>query len=198
MSYDPRILGARCNDCPLQGFTAVPSEGPEDASIVFVGEAPGKFEVLKQRPFIGPSGIKLDELLWKNGIRRADVKITNALQCRPEVPGLTGKERYDVKKYMAWLRAENVRRKKEKQELLESPFDCCWPRLRREIFTADRHARRRGAPNGVVVMPLGNFALKRLTGAQGILKYRGSVMQPEKTIVADSHLNDYPEPEKNE
>lgn len=107
---------------------------------------------------------------------------TNAIvhNCRPEVPGEIGKKRYDVKAYMAWLRKENIQRKRNKHELLESPFDCCWPRLRRELYAAERHAQRRGAPNGVVVQPMGNFALKRLTGAQGIMKYRGSVMAPSQ------------------
>src|SRR3990167_5319892 len=98
MSFDPRVLGARCDECPLQGCKPVPSEGPEDAAIVFVGEAPGKFEVMKSRPFVGASGLKLDELLYKAGLRRAEVRVSNAIYCRAEVPGEMGKAKYDVKK----------------------------------------------------------------------------------------------------
>lgn len=186
MSFNPRILGARCDDCPLNGAQPVMPTGPEDAPIVFVGEAPGKWEVMKGRSFVGPSGAKLDELLYLAGYRRDEVRVTHAILCRTEAPGEVGKARFDVKKYMAWLRRENVLRKKAKHELLESPFDCCWPRLRRELWAADRHARNRGAPNGAVIMPLGNFALKQLAGVSSIMKYRGSVMQPELAVSPDA------------
>lgn len=177
--FDARAAKARCDECPLSHQRPVGPSGPSDASIVLVGEAPGHWEQKTGRAFIGPAGVKLDELLYHAGLRRSELRITNALLCRPEVPGETGKKRYDVKEYMARLRRENVRRKRLKQEPIASPFDCCWPRLRLEIFEADRWAWRRGAPNGAVVVPLGNFALKMLSGAQGILKYRGSVLQPK-------------------
>lgn len=177
--FDARAMKANCDACPLNDCAPVPPEGPADAAIVFVGDAPGKMEVQFGKPLVGPMGVKLDEVLWKAGLKRSQVRLTNALLCRPEVPYETGKKRYDVKEYVAWLRRENVKRRKLKQEEIASPFDCCWPRLRREIWEADRWAWRRGAPNGAVVTPLSNFALKMVSGAQGILKYRGSVLAPK-------------------
>jgi uracil-DNA glycosylase len=178
--FDARSMHAKCGECPLAHQRPVAPAGPIDAAVVVVGEAPGHWEQVQGKPFVGPSGVKLDELLYRAGLRRQDVRTTNALLCRPEVPGETGKKRYDVKGYMAWLRRENKRLRKLKQEPIGDPFACCWPRLRFELWQADRFAFRRGAPSGVVVVPMGNFALKQLAGVQGVLKYRGSVLQPKK------------------
>ncbi len=75
----------RCTLCPLhKGRTqAVPGEGPEDAEIVFIGEAPGFHEDRQGRPFVGASGQFLDELLQHIGLDRAKVYITNVIKCRP-------------------------------------------------------------------------------------------------------------------
>lgn len=180
--YDPKACGARCDACPLSGQPVVPPAGPLTlADMAIVGEAPGMNEVKFKKPFVGASGVKLDEILWNAGMRRQSVWITNGLLCRPEVPGELGKKRYDVKLYMAWLRKENARRKKAKEAPLESPFACCAPRLYLELQTLDAGCRSRGRPNGVVVVPMGNFALGTLSGKpgshKGILKWRGSVIQ---------------------
>lgn len=62
-----------------KGFFPVLGEGNPDANILFVGEAPGKNEAAQGRPFIGPSGDVLDEMLRSIGMRREDVFITNLL-----------------------------------------------------------------------------------------------------------------------
>ncbi len=74
-----------CADCPLSaGRTrAVPGEGPSDAHIVFIGEGPGYHEDQQGRPFVGPAGKFLDELLASAGLKREDVFITNMVKCRP-------------------------------------------------------------------------------------------------------------------
>ncbi len=75
----------QCQKCILgQGRTnAVPGEGPEDADIMFIGEAPGFHEDRLGRPFVGAAGKYLDELLAKIGIRREEVYIANVVKCRP-------------------------------------------------------------------------------------------------------------------
>lgn len=181
-AYDPRACGARCDECPLKGTPVVPPENVGKAAIVIVGEAPGQNEVKHLRPFIGPSGMRLEELLRKAGTGRVNVSITNALLCRPEVPDISGKRRYEMKEYVAWLRRENVKRKKAKASLVVSPFEACLPRLQAELQQAEAFARAGGAPNGAVIVPMGNFALSQVIGAKkratGIMKYRGSVMVP--------------------
>jgi len=76
---------AICPDCDLSRSRnrAVPGEGPENAEIVFVGEAPGFYEDQQGRPFVGPAGRLLEELLSSIGLRRDQVYIGNVIKCRP-------------------------------------------------------------------------------------------------------------------
>jgi DNA polymerase len=62
---------------------AVPGEGPEDARLVFIGEAPGFHEDQQGRPFVGASGNFLEQLLATINLRREDVYICNIIKCRP-------------------------------------------------------------------------------------------------------------------
>lgn len=64
-------------------MTAVPGEGPADAGIMFVGEAPGRQEDAEGRPFVGAAGRVLAELLASAGLRREEVYITNVVKSRP-------------------------------------------------------------------------------------------------------------------
>jgi DNA polymerase len=74
-----------CRLCPLcRGrHQAVPGEGNENATVLLIGEGPGYHEDREGRPFIGPAGQFLEELLGLAGLRRADVYITNVVKCRP-------------------------------------------------------------------------------------------------------------------
>ncbi len=73
---------AKCNLC--KGRTkAVPGEGRSSAKILFIGEGPGYNEDRQGRPFVGPAGQFLDELLTSINLRRTDVFITNVVKCRP-------------------------------------------------------------------------------------------------------------------
>lgn len=74
-----------CTDCPLSKSRthAVPGEGPSDAQILFIGEGPGYQEDRQGRPFVGPAGRFLEELLSSIGLKREDVFIANMVKCRP-------------------------------------------------------------------------------------------------------------------
>lgn len=74
-----------CRRCPLGGSRtqAVPGEGPADAEILFIGEAPGYHEDRQGRPFVGPSGQLLADLLRSIGLTREQVFIANVIKCRP-------------------------------------------------------------------------------------------------------------------
>lgn len=61
----------------------VPPEGPKDAKIVLIGEAPGQMEAIKKRPFVGAAGDLLDSILESVGIRRDECYITNLVKERP-------------------------------------------------------------------------------------------------------------------
>ena len=76
---------SNCTDCPLHQnrSRAVPGEGPENAEIMLIGEAPGFNEDKQGRPFVGAAGQFLEKLLASASLRREDVYITNTVKCRP-------------------------------------------------------------------------------------------------------------------
>lgn len=74
-----------CTRCPLarRRTLAVPGEGNPRSDVLLVGEGPGAREDATGRPFVGPAGQLLDELLHAIGWEREDVFITNVVKCRP-------------------------------------------------------------------------------------------------------------------
>ena len=70
---------AACHACSLcEGRTnTVFGEGDPHAGIMLIGEAPGRYEDLQGRPFVGAAGKLLDELLWHAHLRREEVFIAN-------------------------------------------------------------------------------------------------------------------------
>ncbi len=76
---------AACHRCELAKSRnlTVPGEGNPNAEIVFVGEAPGWYENQQGRPFVGPAGQFLEELLRSVSLKRSDVFIANVVKCRP-------------------------------------------------------------------------------------------------------------------
>jgi len=76
---------ANCQDCELAKYRTkvVPGEGPEDAELLFIGEAPGWHEDQQGRPFVGPAGAFLNQLLTSIGLSREQVYIANVIKCRP-------------------------------------------------------------------------------------------------------------------
>jgi len=76
---------AECTRCPLYSprRRVVMGEGNLDALIMFIGEAPGYYEDLQGRPFVGAAGKILDRLLEEIGVERKEVYITNLVKRRP-------------------------------------------------------------------------------------------------------------------
>ncbi len=74
---------ARCPRLVESRSRIVNGVGPDDADLLFVGEAPGATEDERGEPFVGRSGDVLDDALCDAGLARADVRITNCVRCRP-------------------------------------------------------------------------------------------------------------------
>ena len=74
-----------CRKCDLwkTRTNVVFGEGPTNAKVMFIGEAPGFNEDKQGKPFVGRAGKFLDELLTAAGLKREDVYITNIVKCRP-------------------------------------------------------------------------------------------------------------------
>lgn len=61
----------------------VPGDGPLDAEVMFIGQAPGRNEDIERKPFIGTSGKFLTTLMNKAGLDRKDVYICSVVQFFP-------------------------------------------------------------------------------------------------------------------
>lgn len=79
-------------------------EGNPNAEVMFIGEAPGEQEDRQGRPFVGPAGKFLDELLASIGFKREDVYISNVVKFRP--PANRDPTPEEKEQCMPWLKKE--------------------------------------------------------------------------------------------
>jgi len=79
-------ISSTCTECSLHESRTkvVFGEGPSNAKIMLIGEAPGKNEDETGRPFIGMAGKLLSEILHEAGLDRSEIFITSIVKCRPE------------------------------------------------------------------------------------------------------------------
>ena len=82
----------------------IPGQGPLDARLAFVGEAPGAEEDRLGKPFVGPSGELLVNTLNGLGISRDDVYITNVVKCRP--PGNRTPKELEIAACLPYLKRQ--------------------------------------------------------------------------------------------
>jgi DNA polymerase len=73
----------RCDQLVANRTKTVFGDGPADAELVFVGEAPGADEDVQGVPFVGRAGKLLDKIIAAMGMDRSEVYICNVLKCRP-------------------------------------------------------------------------------------------------------------------
>lgn len=83
------IYDHSCTRCPLHETVhtvCVEGDGPVDARVMLIGEAPGRLEDANGRPFIGRAGTQLDRALslaWDSRDARRLAFVTNIVKCRP-------------------------------------------------------------------------------------------------------------------
>lgn len=105
---------AGCTRCPLHeiGIQTVFGDGPADATVMFIGEAPGAQEDRAGQPFIGPAGKVFAEALEQAGIDRSRVYVTNAVKHRPWTRSASGRQKNrapktsEIKACAIWLDLE--------------------------------------------------------------------------------------------
>lgn len=125
----------------------VKPDGPIDARILLLGEAPGREEDLVGRPFIGASGRLLSQLLKQTGIKRESCILANVIPLRPPDNKLS--------------------RLEETGLTLE--------RCKKDIVKYLIELKRGGFLN--VIIPLGAIALETLMGKTSVSKWRGSILE---------------------
>jgi DNA polymerase len=74
-----------CTRCKLHSgrTTLVFGAGNPDATLMFVGEGPGRDEDLQGVPFVGRAGQLLTKIIASIGLTRDQVYIANVVKCRP-------------------------------------------------------------------------------------------------------------------
>lgn len=151
---------SQCQQCSLfcNYKQVVQSEGnAESPTFMFVGEGPGKEEVVNQRPFIGCSGERLRTELRKypKTFDRNSCIISNVLACRP-LDNVFPREKGGP----YWVTRNNEKKTVESRELVNF---CATNWLRKEIALLK--------PKVIII--LGAKALDYVRGDSGIGKNRG-------------------------
>ena len=108
----------------------VEAEGPVDAKIILVGEAPAKTEIYEGRPFVGAAGTNLDRYLSLAGLSREDLYITNVSKVRAPSDKM---DKMPYEELKMW-----------EEDLIQEINDLPCPK---------------------VLVPMGNYALRALTGS---------------------------------
>jgi len=127
----------------------IQNETHPNAKIALVGEAPGAHEEQRGRPFCGPSGYLLDNLLRQAGLLRSQCNLTNVIMKRPPSNKISLYIRFQGKNAIA--SNEYTEHEENLRQTLEE-----WQ------------------PN--VIVALGNVALYALTRETGIMSWRGSIL----------------------
>lgn len=138
-------------------MTSPAEEGPEDAPILLLGEAPSHDELRKQRPFVGPAGQLLDTCLHTAGIVRAQCRIVNVF------PDMVKKPRDGEGKI--FTRDGSTLLWTSSKGFTEAGRDAAAPAL--------AHIR---ASSANVIVPLGGVALHLAVDVRSISRWRGSLL----------------------
>ncbi|MBI2836549.1 MAG: uracil-DNA glycosylase [Chloroflexi bacterium] len=81
--------------------TVVPGEGPPNATVMLIGQNPGREEARQGRPFIGRSGKYLDRVLAENGIDRKELYITSVV--KETTPGNRAPTTAEIERWLPHL-----------------------------------------------------------------------------------------------
>ncbi len=74
---------AKCDLCTLKDKPLVHPSGDGLDYIAFVGEAPGKTEVIQDKPFVGKAGQLLHQIITQLDLDLERMYYTNSVMCRP-------------------------------------------------------------------------------------------------------------------
>ncbi len=143
----------------------IPGEGPLTSKMAFIGEAPGREEVIVGRPFSGHAGNILNTKLHLCGLNRSEIYIDNVVQLRP-VHAHEDADSLGIKL---------------KKPLNDNDFTIFWAGKVPTLYlknARDALLQRLGQmPNLNIVVALGAQAMWALTGMAKIGKVRGSIYQ---------------------
>ena len=134
-------------DAPTEGH--IFGNGPIPCPILFIGEAPGKTEIIQGKPFVGMAGKNFEKYLNFIGLEREEVRITNTCFFRP----IKIKISKDGKKTIS-NRTPKISEIKLFKEVLNEEIDLVNPKI---------------------IITLGNVPLKSFTEFNSIGKCHGTI-----------------------
>lgn len=156
----------------------VQPDGPFNARIMIVGEAPGADEVTEGKPFVGQSGKELNRMLHEAGISRSECFMTNVMRERPPKNKIDLFHRKPTRftKKVTKADAERIslgidpyKFVRHRDKLVDPKIVAGIETLKKEISLVK--------PN--LIIPVGNLSMWALTGHWGISKWRGSMLQSD-------------------
>lgn len=151
--------------------TYVPPKGPLSCKIAGVGEQPGRREVLKRTPFVGPAGIIFDGNLQDARISRAEIYLTNV-----------------IKDFDAPLSSFIIAPTSAGMEPTVTPLGRTYINILKEELSKC---------SANVFVAIGNAALFALTSRWGITSWRGVVIEstllPGRKVIPIIHPASYTE-----
>ncbi len=131
---------------------------PKTASIVFVGEAPAKTEMITGRPFSGSAGYVHDQCLDFAGIVRSSCYTTNV---------------FDFPVYKQRGKSTLYKDRNYEEKLWSDTNEGFTPLGRESVKRLEDELARTTAN---VIVPLGAPAFRMLCEGRGITKWRGSIL----------------------
>lgn len=141
--------------------------------MLLLGEAPGEEEVRQRKPFVGPSGKFLDDILKISGLQRSDFHCTNVFSERPP--------NNDLK---AWTLTKTELRKlgfSESGRLPPHSKRFLHPEREPELQRLQEELQR---IKPEIIIALGGTALWALAGDSRITMHRGSFFQSKDGATA--------------
>jgi uracil-DNA glycosylase family 4 len=174
---DRQVLG--CKLCGLHRLRtkAVPGEGNRSAEVMFIGEAPGRDEDLRGRPFVGRAGQLLRKIIAAMTFREDEVYITNIVKCRPPDNRVPHREEEEAC-FPYLVRQIELIRPRVIVTLGKTPTDCFVPG--RGGMTARRG--HFGDYRGIPVMP--TFHPSYLVRNEGNRELKRMVWEDMKKVMA--------------
>lgn len=133
---------------PANTERIVPGTGPKNAKIAIVGEAPGAYEDIARKPFVGPAGSVLEQCLHAAGLIRSEVYLTNVVKIKPR--------NNDIAPYFSSTKGTFTTLGMESVEALQMELN------------------EHGAN---LIVTCGATAMAALTGLSKILKFRGYIFE---------------------
>lgn len=145
-------------------------DGPPNARVMIVGEAPGEYEMLLGKPFVGPSGQELDRMLHETGLLRSECFVTNVCRERPNDN--------DIEQFF-------LRRQRSPGDGW-SPLFGGWA-MPPVVRGAELLAKEIELVKPGVIIPVGNLALLATASRWGIGNWRGSTLRVDGRIVLPTY-----------